>query len=66
MKDKIEYLVGYERDNDFWCMFETSSLEDAREYLNSQKNNPEYDAWSIYQKNTSHKIVESLFKSNII
>ena len=59
MKNNIAYLVGYERDNDFWCVFETPSLENARTYLNSNKNSSDYDVWSIYEKTTSYKIIES-------
>ena len=59
MKNNIAYLVGYERDNDFWCVFETPSLENARTYLNSNKNSSDYDVWSIYEKTISYKIMES-------
>lgn len=59
MKNNIEYLVGYERNNDFCCVFETPSLENARAYLNSNKNSSDYDVWSIYEKTISYKIMES-------
>lgn len=60
MKNTIMYLVGYERDNEFWCSFETPSLENARAFLNSHKNDSDYDVWSIYEKNVSYKIMESV------
>lgn len=54
------YLVGREIDNEFWCNFETDSLEKAREFLQKKlEENTDKSWWTIYQRQVSFCLVES-------
>lgn len=60
MKNNTVYLVGYEKDNEFWCSFETPYLENAKTYLNSIVQSSEHHIWNIYEKIVSYKVIESV------
>lgn len=54
------YFVGREIDNEFWCKFETDSLEKAQDFLQKKmEENVDKSCWCIYEKQISYRLIES-------